>query len=688
MAKLEEEGDLEVQGLILDAAPVDNYGATVPEAGKGPKELPFLMGRFQVSPEALLQTLVRFYTAFFVVNICADAAYFTTVDARFPKGLGHFYPSEFERQQSVSYTRQTLTVSMLRRIAIFCIVIFCIHFHVFAKVDKCMRWLTSLLVKLWEQHRCRCCDCFCAPCQWCMACLGKCCVCCCCCSPVRRCFAQHSGRELVHGSLYVALFAACFFLISGPFIYWSRMIDLDFGFANALTLTPSKLRQQLIKNLMEVLVFSIPGRFIYLAVLQFRHGWLGMWVATVVVGLIAQYNFAWIAPRVLGSNNIFPEDMFVVGRGFPLARTSDKAKPWISLNRVYFNTSKSSALGLSTNDKSPGQLDLRTLSNSSLAIVARTQGSEAPTVFAHTMVSVPNVSASNLLEKLDKNTWSVGDQSTRLGARSGKALRDKLFEFAKARNISIVEIYMIDGSHKDARANAFVGGIGGSFIGLYDTLFLGAHKKDDEEDNIGIALHILTGGDAGIQALSNFMVDEDVAEEDGQEVWSSAPTQAMTDDEIVAIFAHELAHPALGHLQQGMLLQFITSFVTYASLGWAVHSPLFAAALSLHGPVLHVGACAYSYVVSPPLEGIMKFFSDWLTRKNEYEADAYVAMMSQKYGKALQTSLAKLSVNSNQDPDMPFWYEALRADHPTVANRWANIEAVKLKEAHQRLQGS
>jgi Zn-dependent protease with chaperone function len=126
-----------------------------------------------------------------------------------------------------------------------------------------------------------------------------------------------------------------------------------------------------------------------------------------------------------------------------------------------------------------------------------------------------------------------------------------------------------------------------------------------------------------------------------------------------------------------MVMQAASSLLTYASLGWAAHSPLFAAALSLGEAVVHVGACAYGHIVGPPLDGVVKFFSDWLIRRNEYEADAYVARMSDKYGAALQTALAKLSVNSNQDPDMPVWYEALHADHPTTANRWANIEAVR-----------
>merc|ERR1719473_2442333 len=126
-----------------------------------------------------------------------------------------------------------------------------------------------------------------------------------------------------------------------------------------------------------------------------------------------------------------------------------------------------------------------------------------------------------------------------------------------------------------------------------------------------------------------------------------------------------------------MTAQVATSFVTFATLGWMSHSPLAAVALGLTAPVLHVGACAYDHIVGPPLEGFMKLFTDGLTRHNEYEADAYAALISERYGNGLQTALAKLSVNSNQDPDPPFYFEAMHADHPPFAKRWAHIEMIK-----------
>lgn len=264
--------------------------------------------------------------------------------------------------------------------------------------------------------------------------------------------------------------------------------------------------------------------------------------------------------------------------------------------------------------------------------------------------------------------------------RSGHELRDKLFGFSRERQIGIGDIYMVDGSHKDARANAFVTGAGNhSIIGLYDTLFLGKRGKDAVEDTEEDDAQQVAQSESLVQHLTEIIQGVNVEEEDNDRraPRNSAPTQAMNDDEIVAILAHELAHSAMKHMEMGMTTQVFTSFMTFATLGWMAHSPLAAAALSLTGPVLHVGTCAYDNVVGPPLEGFMKLFTDGLTRHNEYVADEYATKISERYGTGLQTALAKLTVNSNQDPDPPWFHEALHSDHPTLARRWAHIEAVK-----------
>jgi len=699
--------DLEKQGISAQSS--EQYGSiesTKTKHGVSEK-LPLFLGQWDVSPEKLYRIGLTCYVAWFVVHRVADVSYILTVDARFPEGLGHLYPSEAQRLESVSYTREVLLCGMVHRCLVFAVVLTLIVFQGFARFDSALRSFFAGIAAWWESSRlrsflCKCWECCCWGCGL-------------VCSPFGRCLwfifgrpltwcgqlkdhALHgrlatdlsnrfgfplSIRELLLGAIYLTLLGVVFFLLSSPFIYWMQTIDLRFGFANSLSVSTANFKRNVIASAISMLLFNWPQKFAFLCVLQYRLGWVFMWAGLIISVVYAQYNVAMIAP-MLGMNMKFPESSFAVGRGFPLVETSNKMAPWISLNRLYFPDKYSQALQndetktFYTDDKSKGQLALAHRPDGHWSISGTTWFDPTASVYAETK----GAASQQLIDGLREQSWSVGGETTRMGVRSGKELRDKLFGFASERQIGIGNIYMVDGSHKDARANAFVTGAGNhSIIGLYDTLFLGQRGSDAEEEPEEDKVGELAESKSLIQHATEVVTDVDIEEEeqDKKPPRNSATTEAMNDDEIVAILAHELAHSALKHMEQGMVAQVATSFVTFASLGWMAHSPLAAAALSLSAPVLHVGNCAYDHFVAPPLEGFMKLFTDGLTRHNEYEADAYAALISERYGTGLETALAKLSVNSNQDPDPPFFFEALHSDHPPFARRWAHIEEVKKK---------
>merc|ERR1719217_1955508 len=305
-----------------------------------------------------------------------------------------------------------------------------------------------------------------------------------------------------------------------------------------------------------------------------------MWAMMVIALLFVQFNMTLLAPLILDMRNVFPTGVFAVGRSFPLVSTthqrSTSLAPWISLNRIYF---QDTATRYSTRDKSKGELMLAyDAPHNSWVIAADPYG----TVYARVPV------AGSTLESLDSQSWHINGDTGFIGRRSGKQLRDKVMGFAKERNIDIAEIYMVDGSSKDARANAFVGGFDSHVIGLYDTLFLGDHAKDvPAYPSLSSVQQFLTltEGASAIKAFMQVIQDVNVEEaKEHPEIWSSAPTQAMTDDEIIAILAHELAHPALHHLEQQTSTHVGSLLVTFAALGWAAHSPLLAVGLSLTLP--------------------------------------------------------------------------------------------------------
>lgn len=680
--------DLERQRVISSAPAREQYGA-VPEPDEDKGEPPLLFGRFAVSPSNLVYILVGFYVIVFAVMTLADIAYYNTVDGRFPKGMEHIYPSEEERKATVSYTRQNLLCMRLHAICVFIVVMCFVYFQVFTKADAWLHATTAYLKEKWDYYWQE--SCWCLPFRNCWnvvlqflccflipfkSCFDHCVRSCdCCCGPVRRAFSDHNWLLLLHGSVYLALIGTLFFLVSVPFMHWKMSIDLDFGFTNALTVTEASFREKLWSEFFTVLIFSVPMSFGLLTIIKFRFGWLFLWVLLVGGMIWVNLNMAIFGPLALDLNNIFPHSVFAVGRGFPIERTGNKTSPWISLNRIYFDNTppgpKQWPRQWITNDKHKGGQLVVGFDQSANSWAISGRGDK--------VYAVAGGSPDLNMESLSGKTWTGvdGKESGQLGARSGEELREKVMSFAEHENVNIQEIYMVDGSHADARANAFVGGINGSIIGLYDTLFLGDHPKNFQKDEANKGLFFMLNGKSSIRTLSQKIQSVDVPDEDDMEVWESAPTQAMTDNEIVSILAHELAHASHHHMERGLAVQAAVSLLTFAALGWAVHSPLLAIGLGLSSPLLWVGACVHSHLLGPPLDATLALFSNWHTRVGEYEADAYVATLSLTYANALQNSLAKLAVNANQDPDYPYWYEMLHDDHPTVAHRWEAIEAVK-----------
>lgn len=691
--------DVERQGVTAESRPVEQYGAVenncdFPDATKPLKEdsprpdgLPLVFGYLDITPADLLKIFFWIYVAFFVFYRIVDIHYLATVDGRFPDGLGSLYPSEWERQQTVSYTRQVLGCGLLAKVIVFCVISALVLYKGFSKADDALQ---SCIASVKSWCSCGCLDSVCSTIHRALCSLLTCCGACegGCCTPVVSFFSRvcdtlgcnkKGWRELLHGATYISCFAALFFLLTVPFMVWMHQLDIEFGFTNTLSVTPSGLRNQLFAQFLQLLIFGIPGKFIFLFILQMRFGWVLMWSGMCLMIFIVQDNVTDLAPMMMGMNNKFPATDFTVARGFPLVQTNVEAMPWLSLNRLYFPESKTRFV---TKDKSVGPLVLTTPTANGPWVIAPNLAGFVGQPMAHT---VQPASADISSEGLGSQEWSLSD-GARMGVRHGKSLIDKVQGFAKKRHITVQGIYLVDGSHKDVRANAFVAGnVNGSVIGLYDTLFLG--EKGGSSEPPPQAENSKTGWGADFAKSFHIMGEAGEAvvatEHDGRRPAHSAPTASMTDDEILGILAHELGHAHYGHMARNMYLQVATSFVTFATMGWMAHSPVVAAAFSVAPIVLHVMATAFERVVSPPLDSVVRIFSDGLTRKGEYEADTWVARADPNLGTALQTSLAKLSINANQDPDVPLLYEWLHFDHPCFRNRYEAIEKAKKEAGYQ-----
>jgi STE24 endopeptidase len=180
-------------------------------------------------------------------------------------------------------------------------------------------------------------------------------------------------------------------------------------------------------------------------------------------------------------------------------------------------------------------------------------------------------------------------------------------------------IFVMDGSKRSKKANAFFSGIGRKKkIVLYDTL------------------------------VSNH-----------------------TTDELVAVLAHEVGHFKKKHILFGYVLSLAQVFFMLFVLSTMAFSPELSIALGGSQLAIHLNLVAFGILFSP-ISGITGLLMSLYSRKNEYEADAYARETYS--GAALGAALKKLSVDSLSNlyphPAYIFFYYS----HPTLLQRLGALE--------------
>ncbi len=198
-------------------------------------------------------------------------------------------------------------------------------------------------------------------------------------------------------------------------------------------------------------------------------------------------------------------------------------------------------------------------------------------------------------------------------------LRDAITEFSKKAGFKLKNIYVIDGSKRSTKANAYFTGLGPKKrIVLYDTLI-----------------------------------------------------QQLSVDEIVAVLAHEIGHYKKKHTYIGLTLSLIQSALTLYIMSLIIGNPLLSQALGLEKEGIHVGLIVFGILYSP-ISLVLGLLMNVVSRKNEYEADRFAA----QFGLAdnLISSLKKLSKNnlSNLNPHPAYVF--FHYSHPTLLQR---IRALK-----------
>ena len=153
--------------------------------------------------------------------------------------------------------------------------------------------------------------------------------------------------------------------------------------------------------------------------------------------------------------------------------------------------------------------------------------------------------------------------------------------------------------------------------------------------------------------------------------------ERLTPSEIEAVLAHELGHFKRKHIVKMIVGQFALTFVILAILGWIIDKPWFYTGLGfpLDGGAAHVAVSLVLFFLVLPV------FTFWLTplaslisRKHEFEADAYAAQQTQPND--LITALVKLYRDNASTLTPDPLHSAVYDSHPPASIRIAHLKAM------------
>lgn len=197
-------------------------------------------------------------------------------------------------------------------------------------------------------------------------------------------------------------------------------------------------------------------------------------------------------------------------------------------------------------------------------------------------------------------------------------LRTEIEKFATNTGFNLDNIFVIDGSKRSTKANAYFSGLGAKKrIVLYDTLM-----------------------------------------------------DKMTTDEIVAVLAHEVGHYKHKHTLINFIISMPATLVLFLVFGLILKSDVLAQALGGTVASFHLNALAFSILYSP-ISMVLDIFTNVLSRKFEYQADAFAAKHG--YAPQLESGLKKLTATSLGNLMPHPLYVFFHYSHPTLYQRISKL---------------
>jgi STE24 endopeptidase len=193
-------------------------------------------------------------------------------------------------------------------------------------------------------------------------------------------------------------------------------------------------------------------------------------------------------------------------------------------------------------------------------------------------------------------------------------LKTAIADYCQKEGFPGTKVFVIDGSKRSSKANAFFSGIGSQKkVVLYDTLI----------NNHSIA-------------------------------------------ELVAVLAHEVGHYKKKHIVQGFVASILQMGFMLFALSLFVFNPDMSKALGADQLAIHINLIAFGLLFAP-VSMISGLIMNLVSRKNEFEADAFAAETFS--GKELATALKKLSVDNLSNLTPHPLYVFFHYSHPPMLQR-------------------
>lgn len=203
-------------------------------------------------------------------------------------------------------------------------------------------------------------------------------------------------------------------------------------------------------------------------------------------------------------------------------------------------------------------------------------------------------------------------------------LKDAIFAFSQKVGFELDNIYVIDGSKRSTKANAYFSGMGAKKrIVLYDTLI-----------------------------------------------------KELTVQEIVAVLAHEIGHYKKKHTVKMLIASVLQMGLILFLFGLFIKEPAFTEVLGIPYSPDKVYASFYVFcILFTPISFFIGLLINLFSRKNEYQADQY---SGENYSaKDLESALKKLTKSSLSNLTPHRWYVFCYYSHPTLYQRIVALRNIK-----------